>query len=52
MKKIVSSEIKRQMLAMMWGDAFVDCNHNSGKARLDIYHHETQLDLLIQKKKN
>jgi len=49
MKKLVSSKIKSQALAIMWGDAFVDCNHNSGKARLDIYHSKTQLDLLLQK---
>lgn len=45
-----SSALKQSILAMMWGDAYVDVNHNSGKARLDIYHCENQLELLQHKK--
>lgn len=45
-----SSEIKQQVLAIMYGDCHVDQNHNSGKARLDIYHNEKNLDLLLKKK--
>lgn len=48
--KMVSSEIKQQVLAIMYGDCYVDQNHNSGKARLDIYHSEKNLDLLMKKK--
>lgn len=47
---ISSSEIKQQVLAIMYGDCFVDQNQNSGKARLDIYHTEKNLDLLLKKK--
>lgn len=47
---MLSSEIKSQVLAMMYGDVFVDVNENSGKARLDIYHSEPQLELLMMKK--
>lgn len=34
---------------MMLGDAYVDVNNNSGKARLDIYHTARNLDLLEKK---
>lgn len=34
----------------MNGDCFVEMNENSGKARLDIYHTEKNLDLLLKKK--
>lgn len=43
------SEMKQIVLAIMHGDAFVDVNTNSGKARLDIYHCEEQKDYLLQK---
>lgn len=45
-----SCEIKCQVIAMMHGDCYTDVNHNSGKARLDIYHNEKNLDLLLKKK--
>lgn len=45
-----SCEIKSQTIAIMFGDCHVDVNENSGKARLDIYHSEKNLDLLEKKK--
>lgn len=45
-----SCEIKCQTIAIMYGDCYVDVNENSGKARLDIYHSEKNLDLLLKKK--
>lgn len=45
-----SCEIKSQVIAIMSGDCFVDVNHNSGKARLDIYHNCKNKDLLEKKK--
>lgn len=45
-----SCEIKCQTIAIMNGDCFVEMNENSGKARLDIYHAEKNLDLLLKKK--
>ncbi len=45
-----SCEIKSQTIAIMHGDCYTDVNHNSGKARLDIYHNEKNLDLIMKKK--
>lgn len=45
-----SCEIKSQTIAIMNGDCYVDVNENSGKARLDIYHSDKNLDLLLKKK--
>lgn len=41
-----SSEIKQVVLGTMWGDAHVDYNPMSGKARLDLYHCSQQLPFL------
>lgn len=47
---VTNSEHKQAILAMMHGDAYVDVNARSGKARLDIYHCAEQYDYLIWKK--
>ena len=47
---MTSSEMKQKVLAIMFGDCHVDQNHNSGKARLDVYHQEENYDLLLYKK--
>jgi hypothetical protein len=47
---MLSSKIKSKVLAIMYGDSFVDVNTNSGKARLDIYHSVEQFDHLMLKK--
>lgn len=43
------SELKQAFLAMMYGDAYLDVNINSGKARFDIYHNAKNEDYLIWK---
>ena len=42
--------IENQLTAIMHGDAYVDINSNSGKARLDIYHKSSNEDYLHFKK--
>lgn len=50
MSLLTASEQKACVTAMMLGDAYVDCNDISGKARLDIYHKYDDLELLKWKK--
>ena len=50
MKVYSASELKSAITAMMLGDAYVEYNPMSGKARLDIYHKESNLDYLLWKK--
>ena len=46
---MTSSENKQVVLAMMFGDTYVDCNYRSGKARLDIYHCSDQYEYIMWK---
>ena len=41
---------KNQLFAILYGDCYVDSNHNSNKSRLDIYHTEKNLDFILKKK--
>ena len=47
---IKGSEHKQAVLAMIHGDAHVDVNPRSGKARLDIYHCADQYEYIMWKK--